>query len=59
MSYYVGVEVHKNVVSAYGIYDIVNGMVSEHEYFSVADYPSIEDARQAANRKCDEMNKAR
>ncbi len=54
--FYVKSVTARDKIIAYGIYDKVNGIVSEHDYFPVK--YDAKDAHDAAIRKCRKMNGA-
>lgn len=56
--YYVKAETAKGVVVAYGVYDRVNGMESEHHRFEVENGQGFEVALNLANTCRDDMNLA-
>lgn len=56
--YYVKAETAKGVVVAYGVYDRVNGMESEHHRFKIEKGQSFEVALNLANACRDDMNLA-
>lgn len=56
--FYVKAETSKSKVIAYGVFDCVGGMESEHQRFAVSDKQSAEVSLHLANTCRDDMNAA-
>ncbi|WP_273794607.1 hypothetical protein [Brucella intermedia] len=54
--FYVKAETVRGTVRAYGVYDCIGGMESEHAWFEVNDDQSAEIALRLANQARDDLN---
>ena len=54
--YYVSPETSKGAVIAYGVFDNINGLESEHERFLITGGRTKEEAHRLAKIACDKLN---